>query len=463
MTTIRASPIEAKVPKKSMTKKAAVKSVVEEKTVKKVVKAESSKKTSSKKAVEKKVVEVETVAVVAVEKTVRKINVKPTLADTQGLNLSVAKVKNIISNLCINKETSIALKEMKASDLDAPVVGEEAPVVDRSAFTLAGLSAETIAYLDECSQSTIEAKGLLHSRKVIKNMSTEASAAYVEAKKIATETFQAEQKAGHLFQEFEFNLTKFNLTYDPKFYSGMDSTDADWKSLEGAALYEHAVNLVNKNKVRFNAESKIFITAFVEYIIKQLVINGTQNCIDDKKKIIQLFHALDKTSAEFTMVPFITSTSTYKRYASSVATADDEADTTEDVEVEDNADRKLQFKYYVAELCRNVRMEMSSSDDAEFLESKYNQTSVSKTFKEFCSDVIIELLQMFGNVLKTEVVTRDVKTVNYAIVNALIQNSHILHNIDYAQTVAFIQAKYNIHSTFLEERSSIRVAPATSV
>lgn len=464
MSAVRTKSIETPILKKTLKKKVVEKEmpVLVEKIKKTEIKSTKVEvaKTSAKKEIikedeEKKVV----------EKTPKKINVKSTLADICGLNLSVAKIKNIISNLCINKGTFMSLKEMKEHRVVSASTDENAP--ENFTFTLEGLSHDTLTYLDACTFSINESKGLLHSRKVTRDMSKDETAKYNEAKRVAMNIFQMEQKNGHLFQQFEFNLTAFNVSYNPHFYKQMEEQDSEWKLLKDQALYSHCVNVVNKNKVRFNSESKIFITSFVEYIVKQLVISGTKNCIADKKKIIQLNHALDKPAAEFTMFPFISGSVAYKKYMSemdaSKESVESEAEMEPDMEIDpetigydDDSDRKLQFRYYVAELCRNVRMELSAQDKGLDIESKYNQTSVSRLFKQFCSNVVIELLQMFGNVLKVEVTSRQVKTVNYSIIGALVQNAHIIHGLDYVPTINFIQEKYNIYNTFLKTRSDKR-------
>jgi hypothetical protein len=458
MSTVRAKATETMPIKKTLKKKVVDKSSDDK--VEKIKKSDAKVSTDAKpkkESVKKETVKKESDDEV-VEKIPKKINVKATLADICGLNLSVAKIKNIISSLCINKETFTALKEMKEHRVITSVTDVDEKKVEEFTFSLEGLSQETLAYLDMCSVSLNENKGLLYSRKVTRDMSKEDAARYNEAKRIAVSAFQAEQKNGHLFQQFEFNLTAFNLKYDSKFYDAMPDYEAGWKTLVNKELYTHCVNLVNKNKVRFNSESKIFITAFVEFIVKQLVVHGTKSCIADKKKIIQLSHALDAPSAEFTMFPFISSTSAYKKYVSQQV-VDAESETDDETEVEptesedDVSDRKLQFRYYVAELCRNVRMELSAQDETPDLESKFNQTSVSRLFKQFCSNVIIELLQTFGNILKVEVTSRGVKTVNYSTIGALLQTAHILHNIEFAPTIEFIQEKYNVYNQFLADRS----------
>ena len=214
MSVTKAKSVETTPVKKILKRK-----VVEKAPVEKVKKSEQKnvKEVTPKKEVAKKEVVEEEV----VEKTPKKINVKPTLADICGLNLSVAKIKNIISSLCINKDTFAALKEMKEHRKDITVIEATADTkkTEGFTFTLDGLSGKTLSYLDECSASLRENKELLYSRKVTRDMTKEQVASYNEAKRIAIAAFQADQKNGHLFQQSEFNLNAFNLGYDPKFYA----------------------------------------------------------------------------------------------------------------------------------------------------------------------------------------------------------------------------------------------------
>ena len=469
MAIVKPKSVETPTIKKSLKKKQSVEEIV--KPVEKVV-VESAKKAKSIKKSEPKVEAVkETVkkskkeVAVKVEKeekapkAAKKINNKPTLADTCGLNLSLAKVKNIISAK-INLDTTLAAKDIQSLIIKVqPPKDEEGGKVtsDYTNFKLSALSAETREYLDLCREELFDLERLEYSRSVTKDMSKGDLVKYNAAKRLASAEFIKNQKSGDLFSNEKFDLTAFNTSYDKDFYSGMDESKIDLTKLKGAALHEQCMYFINKRKIRFNSESKIFITAFIEYIIKQLVINGTKCCINDKKKIIKLDHAINTILPEFTMVPFVMSTPSYKKYVADQE-QDDEEEEEEDVQEDDevaNANRKQQFKYYVSELCRNVRMELSAEDsdleDATL--SKFNQTSVSKVFKQFCSDVIIDLLHMFGNVLKTEIETRNVKTVNYLIISALIQSSHMLHSLDSEETVQFIQERYNIYNEYIAKRA----------
>lgn len=452
------TPVEtvAKPSKKSekVEKKAKVEKV-EKKTEPKVkaekkTSAKADKKTEKKEAVDEEVVEVE-----KVEKKPKSINVKPTLSDNCGLNLSVAKVKNIISSRCINKLVDDASTEMKNARVMEEVEESDEKKAIHFSFALKDLSPTTVAFLEECHQNIVEHDHLQHSRVVLRSKEFQKHIGkYNEAKKVALAEFNKSQKTGNLFNQDKFDLTAFNKSFDPKFYSALD-VNYTWKKLKNEALYEYCNTLVNKSKVRFNADSKVFITAFVEFVMRQTVYNGTKKCIEENKKIIQLSHALDEREESFDMFPFINSTNAYKNYLQfkNAPVAEDSSEeedevVEETVDAADSKDKKLQFRYYVAELCRDVRMELSKNDETveDPLLSKFNQTSVSKAFKQFCSDVIIELLHIFGNMLKIEVVTRGVKTVNYAIVSALVFNSHILHNVPYENTIKFMQERFNAYN-----------------
>jgi hypothetical protein len=496
--------LELEIPVKKVTKKSAKKSddveapVKEVKEVKEVKKSSKSAKADKetlqaeepvkkpKKAASKSKKDQDPPQEPAEEeekkvKKAKKINNKPTLSDTCGLNLSVAKVKNIMSNLCINSEPFWALKEMKEhrvveeekTDPEGKVIKDLDENGKRRkrqfTFTLHGLSQQTLDYLERAHQNSLELARESHAKLRIKKMDEPTRKEYNLLRKEAVTLHQLDQKNGHLFQVHEFDSVKFNTQYNKDFYSDMEILK--WKSLKNMELYAYCANLINKMKVRFNAESKIFITAFVEHIVKQMVVNGTVNCVNSGKRIIKLEHALDNISEgfdeRFGLYPLISNLESYHK-----ALSDDEevhAETAESVETDENQDeapneeeaidRKYQFKYYVSELCRTVKMELARADCPEDMsQSVYYHTSVSKIFKNFCSSIIVDLIRMFGEVLKVEVNTRNVKTVNYTIIQTLIQVAHLMYGLssELDETVRFIQERYCVYQKFIEERKEKR-------
>lgn len=413
------------------------------------------------------------------EKKPKKINDKPTLSDICGLNISVAKVKNIISNLCINSEPFWALKEMKDHRVmeekteegseESPVDSDGKKVKRQFTFTLDGLTQQTLDYLERAYQNSLESAREVHAKDRVKEMSSEDRKKYMDARKKAVLEYNAEFKNTHLFQSHEFDAVSFNTKWDKNFYKGM--TTDNWRSLKDMELYNYCTNLVNKMKIRFNAESKIFITAFVEHILKQMVVNGTVNCVLEGKKIIKLEHALDTTSENFSerfsLYPMITHLKSFAEFTAKQPVNSDEENTEEtpapavnSEEVDENqADRKYQFKHYVSELCRTVKMELARADSPDDIsQSVYSTTSVSKLFKDFCSSVIVDLIRVLGDLLKIEVASRNVKTVNYTIIQTLLHLLHATFGLESQldDTVQFIQERYCIHQKYLEERKEKR-------
>jgi hypothetical protein len=412
-------------------------------------------------------------------KKAKKINDKPTLSDNCGLNLSVAKVKNIISNLCINKEQFAVLKELKEArvldeeklDNDGNPIKEDSPSKKKRTFTfsLKEVSAETLAFLEKAHQNNLELLKESFTKTAIKKMNEETKKDYVTQRKAAVVAHQSEQKSGYLFQSHEFNTADFNVKWNKNFYKGMDFPD--WKSMENMDLYDYCVTVVNKMKVRFNAESKIFVTAFVEHIVQQMVVNGTVNCVGDNKKIIQLTHALDTSSEgfekRFNLFPLILNLESYHKVChEEVSSEEVEPEIkTDESQDGDQIDRKYQFKYYVTELCRTVKMKLAREDSPEDIsKSNYYHVSVSRVFKNFCSNIIVDLIRMFGEVLKVEVSSRNVKTVNYTIIQTLVQVSHIMYGLGahLDETVQFIQQTYTSYQRFIEDRKTKRVKSDTT-
>ena len=162
MTSVVRQRSDTQAEKKSLKKKASVEEVVKtvqknKKNINEPVKKNTEdkvdkpkKKSVSEKAAPKKEKEV-VVKKEKKEKIPKKVNVKPTIASAQGLNLSVAKVKNIISNLCINKEIIDAATDIKSSVLD-----EETSKPNKANFTLDNLSPVTLEYLEFCQISNLE-------------------------------------------------------------------------------------------------------------------------------------------------------------------------------------------------------------------------------------------------------------------------------------------------------------------
>lgn len=449
-------------PKKRLTKRAVS---VSSKKVKKAVKVKKEPK--------------ETKAKVFKPLTNRKINNKPVLAKTTGINISPAKVKNIVANFVLNKDAYAALKELKNAmpRKITKVVDGKNVVEDFKGTPLSQLSQSTrdyIKYATSCHESSLKEDFV---KQKITSMQPDAKKKYLSAKNSAKDTFDKEEKLKFLSDSESFDVEAFNISYDPNFYKDFkvpSSTDSELKT---------AINKVTKLKNRFSTNARVYLSALVEYLIKQLAINGTVCCVADNKKIIQLSHILDTSkpgfAERFPLYPLIVNLDTFKQaqsyiYEQSQPKAkpeesneegdDEETDsktekTTDLFHLDELAlDKQYQFRYYIGESCREVRMDLAKSetDEAGELMTVYNYTSVSKLLKNFCSTLVCEFLIRIGHMLEKEIETRGIKTVNDTVIRTVISHYHIVSGVPEKDTLDFIRKATTKYYSYVADRQQKR-------
>jgi hypothetical protein len=52
---------------------------------------------------------------------------------------------------------------------------------------------------------------------------------------------------------------------------------------------------------------------------------------------------------------------------------------------------------------------------------------------------------LFGDLLKDEVATRDIKTISYPLIEMLVRSTHRMFSIDPKQSIAFMQDRVNFY------------------
>ena len=218
-------------------------------------------------------------------KTSRKVNKKPVLAKTTGINISPAKVKNIVSNHVLNRDAHSALTEIKqARPREAKTItkkdkdGNESTVeVPSSEGTpISQLSESTRNYITFATSEFENTQKDEYAKSVVHSMDATAKAKYNTAKHEAKEAFEKENPTQFLTDKASlFNIHDFNSKYDAKFYAKFkvesDPDSDEWK---------RAIDMVTKLKEQ--VQHKIHessISAFVECLIKQMALNGTICCI----------------------------------------------------------------------------------------------------------------------------------------------------------------------------------------
>jgi hypothetical protein len=412
------------------------------------------------------------------------------LAELSGFNISPAKVKNVVSNFVLNRVASTVLEELKNA---RPRPAKEAkegkngktsePVEARPGTPVNNLSQETRDYVAYAYKEWVSLQRAKYSREKVKcladgetstngvtHFTQEERKLYDAALSVAKDKFMTERPTLYLGNSDVFDMEQFNMQYMPDFYKEFDvSRYEDSKSDE----WKLAIDRVSKLKNRFSTNSRVFLSAFVEYIIKQLAMNGTSCCVSEGKKIIQLSHVLDSSKEGFTerfpLYPLLVNLETYKQaraYLDSQATktptdskesADDASSKNVDVFSLKGVDKSVQyqFRYYISESCREARMTLAKTATAEAADL-YNHTSVSKVFKNFCSTLVCEFLMRVGHMLSNEITTRGVKTVNDTIIGTVISHYHTVCGVDERNTLEFIRAATNKYYKFAEDRQQQR-------
>ena len=411
--------------------------------------------------------------------SIRKFNDKPVLSSTTGINISPAKVKNIVSNYVLNKKAYSTLKELRNATprvITKTVDGKEV-VENFAGIPLTQLSKESIEYIEYATQQYDNAQRDEFAKGVVDKMTGVDRTKYLTARNAAKNVFDTDEKNKFLIKCEAFDMHSFNTSYDPNFYKGFTvncETDSEWKT---------AINKVTKLNNRFSTNSRVYLSTLVEYLIKQLATNGTVCCVADKKKIIQLSHILDTSKPgfeeRFPLFPLIVNLSTYKQAMASISeqssvkeVVSDDTDDTSVAETKSDKhtdmfkldelphDKQHQFRYYIGETCREVRMRLAQTEKDENGDcmSVYNYTSVSKVFKNFCSTLICEFLMRIGQMLEQEIITRGIKTVNDTVIKTVISHYHIVSGVSDVDTFKFMRETTNKYYDYVSKRQEKRKA-----
>jgi hypothetical protein len=117
-------------------------------------------------------------------------------------------------------------------------------------------------------------------------------------------------------------------------------------------------------------------------------------------------------------------------------------------------DKQYQFRYYIGESCREVRMDLATDKTTE--DNIYNFTSVSKLFKNFCSTLVCEFLIRIGKMLETEIKTRGIKTVNDTVIKTVISQYHIVCGVSEDKTNEFITNATKKYYEYVDQRQKKR-------
>ena len=363
-------------------------------------------------------------------KVKRKVNTNPVGSDKTGLNISVSRIKALLTSYNSSPVETAAFSELKKTLKETP----DAP--------LTSLSQATQDFITK-TRNMLPSSARKQYEKTYVSALTDKSTYHVELAlaKVAHETAMSSKPE---YSREPFDKYEFNLKYDPKFYSSFTEPATKESPLKAA------LTILSKNRIRFSFNSKIMLTSFIEYVIRQLVYTGTLNCVKNKKKIIRVQHAMDSNSFvedNFSLHSFVMNSKAYKTYLAQSASQTPEGEA-------DKKDDSPNFRFYISEICRDVRMKLASGDLNSYGETPelYTTTNVSKEFKDFCNGLVLNIINTLGLMVLTEINTRHVKTLNDVIMKSVIENLHSVYGVDFTPTVKYMANTTLQYNAFLKTR-----------
>lgn len=169
--------------------------------------------------------------------------------------------------------------------------------------------------------------------------------------------------------------------------------------------YTVAEKAFTRNKVKFSKDSFQVVGIVVDKILYELVVHTMDNMLEQAKlnSISVKYISVDKTSP---LYPIYSNSKTFKSLETTTSLVEDVAvtDTAEaDESTEDKStDSKINFECYIRKIIDKIK----STDE------KYAVFKNSSPFKQFCSDLVLDVLDRICNILETISINLHFKTIN---------------------------------------------------
>lgn len=410
----------------------------------------------------------------------RQIDTNSTSAEESGLNLSVARVKNVIDDQGVNRDYMPVIKAIrKARGGHFVKLDKEGAVVkswDEPKIPLSELPADVKRILKLAKHSYTLSRRTEYERQWLKTLASTDKKAADEYKRLRKEY---KKKHDDLMSEISeekrlpVNIQSFNTEHYPDFYKNFDSSidlpSGSSRSIDGKAPvewdeYKKAINCVGKLKIRFGSNSKVFITAFLEMIIRSVVVSGLYNCFARGNKIVKIRHVFDDEfighDVRFSAMRLVQSLDTYKnwhmKYQKILAAEENDPALNEDSNFNSHP-----FALYIGKIFKYVKFHLANGTidtgvkdtilDREFLQS-YFGASLGQDLKKFCSDIIVELLNMMGIMINESIQICGVKTVTDDIIKTIIIHIYTMYGMNSTHIKKFMGETIHMYNKYIVDR-----------
>jgi hypothetical protein len=197
-----------------------------------------------------------------------------------------------------------------------------------------------------------------------------------------------------------------------------------------------ALKTVTKLKNRFSNTVSVAMTVFIDYVVWQFTLATVLKCHEKGKKPLSLEHIVD-SAPQVDLYPLVSNFTCFKElHNGSFAAKFNEED--------DEKQKKHDFEYCVYGVFKQAKKELHE----KFPNNGYDKINSSAKYKMFMCVMVDELIERFGPILRQEIVSNQIKTVNlltfYNVLGVLLS----WHKIKFDDIKNHIEERVELYKTF---------------
>jgi hypothetical protein len=415
-------------------------------------------------------------------KSKRKYINKESNMDKTGISLGAARIKAVLVKVAINPEYYAAQKAIIAARnlpvKPKPTKEEPNPVMPPQGPQTPVNQIEAKHY-EIVKQAEAEHENSLkeaYEKKQLDTLKTKNPT--------LKDKYMRERKAARAKEGDNFNLEKFNLSYDSKFYDEYSKFKEEndnyiigklYKNRDGKPIVKYnqwnrAYALVNKLYTRVSSETRNYIACFLDRIVEQYSKNAIHNCLQEGGKIVKVRHALTKSPDFYTRVTLDTFVSTFKCYGETTKWINDllEVQTRNKDLKKTTTESKVseplpscpvpangsEFKGYINDICQSIRVKLIAAAETPEQKDLYYRFSISSNFKALCAGLVYEAILRIGALLKADIERDKVKTISDNVVKHVLHQLHLACGMDFEIIKSEIDHRITLHKKWREDNKS---------
>lgn len=180
-------------------------------------------------------------------------------------------------------------------------------------------------------------------------------------------------------------------------------------------------NAISKLRFRFTGDSSIYLASGIDYLVKGVIKSCIKNTVKDKKAIIKVKHIFNNEFNNSECITLLSKLSIYKQAEENLTSSDENTVESEP----DSESSVVDFKHYMNNAFKTVKDDMK--------DSKYDKVRISKPFRVFLSDVVVQFIQSISPFINLYLNSTKKKTVNYEVIEYVFKQIYLFNGMDYSK------------------------------